>query len=45
MVVGKRIGDDIGSCGGGSCGGGDANQAVDILIKSIGSRTQRRSEH
>ena len=29
MVVGKRIGDDMGSCGGGSCGGGDADQAVD----------------
>ena len=29
MVVGKRIGDDMGSCGGGSCGGGDADQAVE----------------
>ena len=29
MVVGKCIGDDMGSCGGGSCGGGDADQAVE----------------
>ena len=29
MVVGKRIGGDMGSCSGGSCGGRDVDQAVE----------------